>query len=55
MGQNAARNRERQWRVDFSMRPGCGGTAVYSWKLADPWEYQQPDDGLSSGDSSLNY
>jgi hypothetical protein len=36
MGQNAARNRERQWRVDFSMRLGCAGKAVYSWKVADP-------------------
>jgi hypothetical protein len=36
MGQNAARNHERQWRVEFSKRLGYGGKAVRSWKVADP-------------------
>jgi hypothetical protein len=36
MGQNAARNRERQWRAGLSMGLGYAGKALHSWKVADP-------------------
>jgi hypothetical protein len=53
MGQNAARDRERQCCANPTMFPGDREAAVHSWKSPIPESVETGWQKTASGDSSL--